>query len=81
MPLEAIISGPVISILSPDNYNNKYTAIAQGEPTEELTNPALGPDTGTLELGDKQPAQIKTYTPVEFGPLDIDGYYPLYNHN
>ena len=53
MPLEAIISGPTIPILSPDNYNDKYTAISQGEPREELINPALGPDIGTVELGDK----------------------------
>ena len=53
MPLEAIISGPSIPILSPDNYNDKYTSISQGEPREELTNPALGPDIGTAELGDK----------------------------
>jgi len=50
MPLEAIISGPIIDILSPDNYNTKYTAVGQAEPTEEKPNPALAADSGTVGL-------------------------------
>ena len=53
LPLEAIISGPTISILSPDNYNVKYTAVGQGATTEEDPKRALGPNTGTIELSDK----------------------------
>ena len=48
MPLEAIITGPVLPILSPDNYNEVYTAVGQGEPTKDLENPALAPNTGPI---------------------------------
>ena len=78
LPLEAIISGPTISILSPDNYNDKYTAVGVGGDSDN-SNYAIGPDTGTIELGDKLvDSQKSTYTPVEFGPLAVNGYYPLY---
>ena len=52
LPLEAIISGPTISILSPDNYNDKYTAVGVGDDSDN-SNAAIAPDTGTIELGDK----------------------------
>jgi hypothetical protein len=52
LPLEAIISGPSISILSPDNYNDKYTAVGVGDDSDN-SNAAIAPDTGTIELGDK----------------------------
>ena len=45
MPLEAIISGPVLPILSPDNYNVEYTAVGAGTDSD---NNALSPDTGTI---------------------------------
>ena len=45
MPLEAIISGPVLPILSPDNYNVEYTAVGAGDDSD---NNALSPDTGTI---------------------------------
>ena len=47
MPLEAIITGPVYPILSPDNYDNKYTAVGAGGSHNNSTN-ALSPDTGTI---------------------------------
>ena len=47
MPLEAIITGPVLPILSPDNYNVKYTAVGVGEDSDN-SNYAIAPDTGTI---------------------------------
>ena len=51
MPLEAIISGPTVAILSPDNYNVEYTALTSLDPKPADENPALSPNTGTVELG------------------------------
>ena len=46
--MDPIIQGPVEAILSPDAYDRMYTAISTGQ--TQFENPAISPNTGTIEL-------------------------------
>ena len=47
--VDAIVSGPTVPLLVPDNYYENYTGISVGNDREGDHKKAIGPDTGTLE--------------------------------